>query len=124
MANETRIQDRIAGRKEAEELLSVRSMEVSEDWQRAFALAMRHFADSVLGPVDSSLAVMNEQQAKIFELRLVQFGIHRDKTYAEAPIDYLTWIADNASELASYLRSDRGKHRIENEESTHRRASF
>lgn len=115
MSDAATIQDRISGRVEAEACLELRARG-SEVFERAFAEAMRKYADGVLGAPESSLKVMTREQAEAFEATAIQFGQHRGCQYRDVPIAYLTWLADSANELAAYLRSEIGKRRIEDEE--------
>jgi hypothetical protein len=106
------IQDRIAGRTEAEACLEL-AVKGSDAFNRAFAEEMRRFADGVLGPPVQSLSVMTDDQANRFEHHKIEFGKHCGSQYRDIPIDYLVWLADSALELSAYLRSDAGKRRID-----------
>lgn len=109
---DSEIQSRIDGRQEAEALLDFRDKSGCQTYNQAFALAMRNFADSVLGPPETSLRTMSDREASVFERTRIPFGQHKDLQYAEVPIEYLAWVADQASILAAYLRSDRGVRRL------------
>lgn len=106
--------DRINGRLEAEALLDLRERCGGTEYNQAFALELRRFADSVLGPVETSLRVMDHVQARDFEEEHIGFGQYQGSAYHDVPIDYLAWVADQANNLAAYLRSDRGKRRLRN----------
>lgn len=110
----TRIIDRKAGRDEAKVLLEMRSSGVSNAFVEGFARAMREYADSVLGKQQcETLRAMSADEAAAFEKRKIRFGIHECKCFADVPADYLAWIADSALEIQAYLRSERGKQRLE-----------
>lgn len=116
MSNEQAIKDRIQAREEAAEILGVWTPDRSQAYLRAFALAMREFADRVLGPAQSELRVMDDAEAAAFERELIGYGRHKGVALGEVPISYLTWVADSTRTLFAYLRSDRGRARIERDE--------
>ena len=109
------LEERIAGRKDAEELLAMVGGG-TEDYLKGVATALRAFANRVLGEEksESELRVMTEIEAKAFEEKRIKYGRNAGETYGEAPIDDLVWLVDSTLPLAAYLRSDRGKRRIEN----------
>jgi hypothetical protein len=103
---------RINGRLEAEGLLELRQFCGGAEYNEGFALALREFADSVLGKPETELRVMNDIQAAQFESTDILFGLHRGLSYGEVPILYLSWLADQGANLAAYLRSNRGQRRL------------
>lgn len=113
MTSEIETLARINGRIEAEQLLSLRTVDASPEFNQAFARVFREFADAVLGKPDCELRVMSPQESAAFERSQIQFGIHQGQPYHSVPIEYLTWLADKSLELSAYLRSDRGRARIE-----------
>lgn len=104
---------RINGRQEAEQLLALRTAEPSPEFEQAFARVLRDFADSILGKPQYELRVMTEAESVAFEKSQIGFGIHNGQRYDSIPIEYLTWLADKSLELSAYLRSERGRARIE-----------
>ena len=108
------LEERIAGRKDAEELLAM-VCGGTEDYLKGVATALREFANRVLGEEKSELRVMIEEEAAAFEQKGIKYGRNAGLKYGEAPIDDLVGLVDSTIPLAAYLRSDRGKRRIENE---------
>lgn len=112
------ITQRVEGRHLAVELLSVLDGETFTEHK------LRGFWDEMLGqcpwppvtPEKSTLRTMDDESAKRFEQSLIKFGIYSGSQYGVVPIVYLTWVADNAIDLQAYLRSERGKRRIENDD--------
>lgn len=103
--------ERKRGRELAEELLAMIPTDLTDVAANAL---FRRLADAV--PVEllvASSKVMEDKKAKAFEKSILTFGVHVGKTYADAPIEYLTWLTDSARELQAYLRSDRGQKRID-----------
>ncbi len=107
-------QQRIDGRKRAEELLSLADIKIeSRPLQEGFARAMREYADGIFGdPVEKVVRVMADSEAIEFEAEHVGFGKYKDDPYGSVDIDYLAWIADKNLRLQAYLRSDRAKQRL------------
>lgn len=67
-------------------------------------------------PQETSPVAMNSDQAKAFEQARITYGIHSGKCMGDIPIKYLCWLGDpteSSRNLQQYLRSDRGKRRIE-----------
>ena len=107
---------RINGRKSAEALLEL-GMPCEGDtleFKKGFARQLRAYADSVLGTPPTELRVMSDAEAKEFETQLIRFGVHANNQFKDVPIDYLAWVADQASQLSAYIRSSIGRKRIEN----------
>lgn len=108
--------DRITGRKVANELIVMAiSDNPQKDFQVGFARACRAFADRVLGPVETQLRVMSEDEARKFEQTRIQFGMHLGQEIIDVPIEYLVWVADSQTNLQAYLRSPLGLRRISQE---------
>lgn len=110
------ILQRMKGRKVAEGLLELGMPCEGESlaFKQGFAQKLRAYADSVLGTPPTELRVMSDAEAKEFETQLIRFGVHANNQFKDVPIDYLTWVADQASTLSAYLRSSIGRKRIEN----------
>lgn len=107
------LEDRIQGRKDCNDVLSLLLEGQSAAYREGVARAcMERFADQ-LPKEPEGLLTMGLMGASAFEKQVIQFGLHKGKTYGEAPIEYLTWLADQSVALQSYLRSARGKQRIE-----------
>ncbi len=64
----------------------------------------------------AKLWTLDESKAVAFEKRFIEFGVHQGTAYKDVPIEYLTWLADKTLELQAYLRSDRGRQRMETEQ--------
>jgi hypothetical protein len=99
---------RIEGRKEAEAFLAL----CAENGE-AFMEGVRAAFHATIPKQPEARMTMNDDEAKRFEATHIGFGQHQGCKYGDVPIDYLTWIADKAIDLQAYLRSDRGKSRIE-----------
>lgn len=95
-------QDLIAGRKWAEEVLENLTAE-SEDFRFAF---LRHMK-SVFTTKEIDPGAMTDEQSRRFGRNVLNFGVHRDKTYDECPLDYLEWLCDQNAELRRYIKSRR-----------------
>ncbi len=110
------VKDRIAGRIEAEQMIEMlQTSEKSPAWQQGFFREL-HRASIASGDVTiERLKVMDDEQAKRFEKKTIDFGTHRGIEYRSVPITYLTWLADSVLNLQAYLRSERGQKRIEKE---------
>lgn len=109
----TAIQDRIQGRKDCEDTLAMLLESKSTAYREGVARAcFDMFSDQLPKQPAEGLLVMGQMGAQSFEKQTIDFGIHRGKTYGEAPIEYLTWLADQSVALQAYLRSERGRKRI------------
>jgi hypothetical protein len=108
------IQDRIAGRKDTEEFISLAS-DGNDDYRVGVANAMRAHADEILGKVETGLRVMTDEEAVAFEKQRIEFGKHRGDKFVNVPVSYLSFVADSAMAIAAYLRSDRAAKRSREE---------
>jgi hypothetical protein len=101
---------RIDGRKEAEAFIAL----CAENGE-AFMEGVRAAFQATMPKQPEARLTMGDDESKRFEATYIGFGQHQGLTYGDVPIDYLTWIADKAIDLQAYLRSDRGRNRIEKE---------
>jgi hypothetical protein len=114
--NFTEIQERITqradGRKAARTACALVDItDMPEQVQKGFWLEMYSMIpDAIKCPEERT---MTDEAAKQFENTTIEFGIHEGKAYKDIPIDYLTWIVDSQVTLRLYLRTNRGKQRIE-----------
>lgn len=95
-------QDRIDGRRWAEELLADVHL-ARPAFQQGFMRRM--LAEFKANEIDRR--AMTDEQAREFGAVLIQFGKHSGLRYDDAPLDYLEWLADQNSVLARYVRSRR-----------------
>ena len=112
--------ERIAGRKYAEELLSlveIQSPDFALGFWRAIAKAAEENGQSSDGQAGKDdLLPMTDEEATYYERHeVLEFGMHRGKAYGEAPISYLVWLAESNLPLLKYVRSRRAQHRQETE---------
>lgn len=105
-----KLQAKIDGRKEAEAFLAL-CAENGEAFMKGVIAAFQ----AAMPKQPETRLVMSDDEAKRFEDSRIKFGKHEGERHRHVPIEYLTWIADSAVELQSYLRSDRGRARIEND---------
>ncbi len=104
--------DRVEGRKSLESILADLIDGQSEAFVSGVAQAMRDAADKILGPIQSQLRVMSDEEAERFEkYETIKFGEHRGLKYGEVDVGYLDWVADKSLTLQAYLRSERAKRR-------------
>lgn len=106
--DEGQVKARIAGRKEAEAFLAL-CAENGEAFMEGVGAAFK----ATLPKQPENRLAMSDEQAKQFEVTPIRFGRYEGIAHRSVPIEYLTWIADSAVELQSYLRSDRGRSRME-----------
>lgn len=103
----------IAGSKHAQ---SVRDLFDLEDKSESFVdgfwseLARMLPAGTIETP---KLRTMDEDEAASFERSVMKFGKHKGERVIDIPIDYFTAYADSAVKIQAYLRSDRGRRRVE-----------
>jgi hypothetical protein len=67
-------------------------------------------------PTPKPPAPMSHETASAFETRVIPFGAHAGETVGEVDVNYLIRLTDPSdfvSDVKRYLRSDRGKKRIE-----------
>lgn len=112
-----KIAERALGRELAKEILRSDSLlglaEQSFDMQLGFWREVQDNVPPFAKPEQPrELMVMGDGEAQKFEKRFSKFG----KRYGDVPIRELAVMADQAVELQAYLRSSRGKKRIEDEE--------
>jgi len=96
-------QDRIAGRKWAEETLAGIADE-SADYREGF---WREIGRHQPKPSPLKLGLMSDEQAREFGRRTIGFGTHGTKRYDDAPLEYLKWLAEANVDLARYVGSRR-----------------
>lgn len=114
------VSQRIAGRKQAEEVIAVYAGEAAH--AEGFARACRVFADSVLGVVEverviePSVRAMDPKESKAFESVLCMYAKHKDEPWGDVPISYIERLVDLVVPLRRYLMSDRAQKRAELEE--------
>lgn len=108
-----KIAKRIAGRESACDAISLAKEGKTSDQQFMIGVAKycREFADTVLGPIETQVKVMTDEEAQAYEKSLMQFGRYATHKIKDVPIDYLCWIADSNLKLQSYLRSLIGEKR-------------
>lgn len=94
--------------------------------RRIFLGCLRRFLDdhpdtpAGAQPKQPQEAVMNDAQASAFEATRMTYGAHADVCFCDIPIRYLCWLADPKDSqymIKSYLRSRRGRERIERDDS-------
>jgi len=100
---DTADQDRIDGRKWADEVLTDLAAK-SGDYQMGFWREIRRRQPT---PDPLKAGLMTDDQSREFGRRTMYFGMHLGKRYDEAPLDYLEWLADQNVELARYVGSRR-----------------
>lgn len=88
--------------------------------QIVFSRVLRALRDHRLHPPERPTlkppAPMSHETASAFETRVLPFGAHAGKTIGEVDVGYLIRLTDPSdfiSDVKRYLRSDRGKKRIE-----------
>lgn len=97
------LQERIDGRKWAEEVLGDLPTDKQDPFRQGFMDRMqRCFQVTEFDP-----GAMTDAQSQAFGRRVLNVGCHRDKTYDECPLDYIEWLAEQNAELTRYLRSRR-----------------
>ena len=113
-----KILDKVEGRRHAEELFGIIEIdEESVEFREAFWLK---FISLIPIPPDVEVPklkrpTMTEEEALRFERKPILFGTHKDLLHQEVPTGYLLWLSKESEELASYLRSDIGQKRQEEE---------
>ncbi len=111
------IEQRIKGRRLADNLLSVIEGDtftheaIRGFWSQMLDRCPEQFKPAP--PPAEKLLTMTDEQAARFESQTIGFGAHSGQVYRDVPIDYLTWLSDQTLPLQAYLRSTRGKQRIE-----------
>lgn len=109
------VQKRIQGRKDCEEVLGLILEGKTKEYREGVARACFEMFSDLLPKASNGLLVMSDKDAKEFEKTPRRYGIHRDIPNGDVPIKYLVWLADDTVEVQAYLRSARGKKRIEEE---------
>lgn len=107
------IEQRIEGRKTAEELFEEYCHGEDPAWIEGFARACYAFAEKRLPRQPSE--VMTTTEAKVFETEKLQFGKHSGEFIGDIPMSYLNWLADNNRPMIKYVDSQRGIERAEEE---------
>jgi hypothetical protein len=100
-------QDRIAGRKWAEEC-SEFALGQSRDFIEGYRRGLKGIFGGDLTPADA----MTEAEAIEFEAEKLGFSIYGDMSWGEAPDSFVGWLGDKNARLARYLKSDRWKERV------------
>lgn len=106
------LQQRIEGRQFGEEMIQEAIQEQDKAWIEGFSRALEQFCKQD----ERALEGMSEERAKQFERQRINFGQYAGTTMKEVPIDYLAWLVDSNLELANYLKSKRGKKRLESDD--------
>lgn len=109
------IEDNIRARKDAELLIGMRQIELGPGYELAFARACMNHAVRILGCNPYEPMAMNEDESRNFEQHQIKFGKYSGTAYKDIPVEYLTFLDDAARPVQAYLRSERGKKRIESE---------
>jgi len=100
--------DRIDGRVFAEEVFrDVEEADFSDAFRVGFWREVRRL--SKVKARQSDKTVMSDNRSREFGRRMGEFGKFRGKRYDDVPLDYLEWLADQGTELLSYLKSRRVK---------------
>ena len=88
--------------------------------QIVFSRVLRALREHRLHPPEKRTvkppAPMSHETAAAFEMRVLPFGAHAGKTVRDVDVNYLIRLTDPSdfiSDVKRYLRSDRGKKRIE-----------
>ena len=111
------IADRIQGRKEAEQLLSLVLLNFQESaYIQGFCAALRRHADKYDPPPpvnrNAPLEPMSDERAKLFESEMMPYGKHAGELIGDVASKnprYLIWLADAPTDfqhdLKRYLRN-------------------
>lgn len=121
------IEDNIAGRKLAEEWISLaREMEsnVPEEQRRPFwrhvFRAASHAVPEEAAPRNDRPQPMTADEARRFERRSMPFGQHRGKQVGDVPLEYLIWLDESSrvfqQELHRYLAAEHVQREIGDDE--------
>lgn len=112
-----RVRQRKRGRELAAELLDLLDTADEDDLtsqplREGLMAGFRAWLDL---PEKPEPGAMTKQEAVAFEGRRIEFGQYEGKTYSEIPIRYLAWLVDQQVALTSYIKSDAGQKRLEDE---------
>lgn len=102
------LEHNIAMRKAAEELVRYATAEYGRD-ERFWEVLRNHAVSFAPLPPQppATIEPLSDEDARRFGRRVLNFGVHRDKCYDDAPLDYLEWLADQNVQLIRYIRSRR-----------------
>ena len=103
---------RIAGRKWAEEVIAYAEGE-GFGFFEGFVRGIRSRFEERLTPQGA----MTELEARVFENKTIDFGIHEGEVYGYVEAEYLAWVVDKFEPLRRYVKSVRFRRR-QNEEAS------
>jgi hypothetical protein len=103
---DTATQQRIAGRRWAEEVTETAQAEGSDFLEGYRRQLKRVFAEDLVAPDR-----MSEAEAIAFEAEQITFGKYLGLTWGRIPASYIGWLADQGRRLLRYVRSDRYRQR-------------
>ena len=118
------IVDKVQGRMYADEVNEyiIESLpDKSQEYVDAFWLKMLTYCcipSNTEVNIKPTRPTMTDQEAKRFERKTITFGVHEGLSYRDVDTSYLLWVNGTAEELASYLRSDIGQRRQEEDASS------
>ena len=114
-----KILDSVEGRRFADEVLAfIEVDQESVEFREAFWLKFISLIPTPPQVEESPRPTMTDDEARRFERKPILFGIHKDLLHQEVPTGYLLWLNKESEELASYLRSDIGQRRQEEDDNT------
>lgn len=99
------IKQRIEGRRHAEQMIELVGVnDMAPHVKHGFYMAIVAMAKELYPPREV-LSTMSHVEVKAFEQTVIQFGVHKGKTFGEVPREYLEWVADQTLQIQRYLRN-------------------